>query len=89
MHHYGWHGVVQEHVVDSLGEQAWSVPLNKSLFKKSNSSMCTEPFPKQLHDLNKAPPLKHIEAETKWPPIRRRPFEIHFFEWKCKNKNFD
>ena len=25
------------------------------------------------------------EAETKWPPHRRRHFKPHFLEWKCKN----
>ena len=24
-----------------------------------------------------------IEAETKWPPFRRRQFQTHFLEWKC------
>ena len=28
-------------------------------------------------------PFKHIEAETKWPPFRRRHFQSHFREWKC------
>ena len=26
---------------------------------------------------------QHIEAETKWPPFRRRHFQMHFVEWKC------
>ena len=26
---------------------------------------------------------KHIEAETKWPPFRRRHFQTHLLEWKC------
>ena len=26
-----------------------------------------------------------IEAETKWPPFRRRPFQKHFLDWKCMN----
>ena len=25
----------------------------------------------------------NIEAETKWPPFRRRHFQTHFLEWKC------
>ena len=25
----------------------------------------------------------HIEAETKWPPFRRRHLQSHFREWKC------
>ena len=29
--------------------------------------------------------LKHIEAETKWTPFRRRHFQMHFLEWKCMN----
>ena len=29
----------------------------------------------------------HIEAETKWTPIRRRHFQMHFLEWKCANSN--
>ena len=29
--------------------------------------------------------IKHIEAETKWPPFRRRRFQRHFLEWKCMN----
>ena len=28
---------------------------------------------------------KHIEAETKWTPFRRRHFQWHFLEWKCVN----
>ena len=31
------------------------------------------------------PVLKHIEAETKWPPFSRRHFRTHFLEWKCYN----
>ena len=27
----------------------------------------------------------HIEAETKWPPFRRRHFQVHFHEWKLLN----
>ena len=27
----------------------------------------------------------HIEAETKWPPFRRRCFQMHFLEWKYLN----
>ena len=27
--------------------------------------------------------IQHIEAETKWPPFRRRYFQTHFREWKC------
>ena len=30
-------------------------------------------------------PLKHIEAETKWPPSSRRHFQMDFIEWKCIN----
>ena len=30
-----------------------------------------------------------IEAETKWPPFRRRDFQIHFHEWKCMNFDYD
>ena len=26
-----------------------------------------------------------IEAETKWPPFRRRHFQTHFLEWKFMN----
>ena len=26
--------------------------------------------------------VQHIEAETKWPPFRRRHFQTHFLEWK-------
>ena len=29
--------------------------------------------------------LKHIEAETKWPPFSRRHFKMLFLEWKCMN----
>ena len=29
----------------------------------------------------------HIEAETKWPPFRRRHFDVHFLQWK--RMNFD
>ena len=29
--------------------------------------------------------LTHIEAETKWPPFRRRHFQMHFPEWKYLN----
>ena len=29
--------------------------------------------------------IKHIEAETKWTPFRRRHFQVHFLEWKCMN----
>ena len=29
--------------------------------------------------------LEHIEAETKWTPLGRRYFQMHFLEWKCKN----
>ena len=28
--------------------------------------------------------LQHIEAETKWPPISWRQFQMHFSEWKYK-----
>ena len=33
---------------------------------------------------------KHIEAETNWPPFRRRHFQTHFLEWKLSyfNSNF-
>ena len=27
----------------------------------------------------------HIETETKWPPFRRRHFQMHFLEWKLLN----
>ena len=27
----------------------------------------------------------HMEAETKWPPFRRRHFRTHFLEKKCQN----
>ena len=29
--------------------------------------------------------VSHMEAETKWTPFRRRHFQVHFLEWKCKN----
>ena len=29
--------------------------------------------------------LQHIEAETKWPPFRRRCFQMHFLEWEFMN----
>ena len=35
-----------------------------------------------LNLMNKICP-QHIEAETKWPPFRRRHFPIHFREWNC------
>ena len=25
---------------------------------------------------------QHIEAETKWPPFRRRQFQMYLLEWK-------
>ena len=28
-----------------------------------------------------------IEAETKWPPFRRRHFQMHSLEWNCMNLN--
>ena len=28
---------------------------------------------------------EHIEPETKWPTFSRRPFQMHFLEWKCFN----
>ena len=28
---------------------------------------------------------QHIEAETKWPPFRRRCLQMHFLECKCMN----
>ena len=31
--------------------------------------------------------VKHIEAETKWTPFRRRHFQVHFLEWKCLNSD--
>ena len=30
-----------------------------------------------------------MEAETKWPPISRRYFHMHFLEWRCINFNQD
>ena len=27
----------------------------------------------------------HIEADTKWPPFRKRRFHMRFLEWKCRN----
>ena len=30
----------------------------------------------------------HIKAETRWPPFRRRHFQIHFLSWKCMNYDF-
>ena len=33
--------------------------------------------------------LKHIEAETKWTPFRRRHFQMHFLEWKYVNFDYD
>ena len=27
------------------------------------------------------PRLKHVEAETKWPPFSKRHFQMHFLEW--------
>ena len=33
--------------------------------------------------------LKHIEAETKWTPFRRRHFQMHFLEWKYVNFYYD
>ena len=28
---------------------------------------------------------QHIEAETKWPPLARQHFQVHFLEWKLTN----
>ena len=28
---------------------------------------------------------QHVEAETKWPPCRRRHFQMHFLEWNVWN----
>ena len=39
-------------------------------------------FPKDLIN-------KHIEANTKWPPFRRRHFQMHFLEWILLNYNFN
>ena len=31
----------------------------------------------------------HNEAETKWPPICRRYFQMQFLEWNCMNFDYD
>ena len=40
---------------------------------------------KQSYPVSTSPMIQHIEAETKWPPFRRRPFETHFREWNSWN----
>ena len=34
-------------------------------------------------------PTSHIEAETRWPPLCRRHFLMHYLEWKCLNFNWN
>ena len=41
------------------------------------------------HAISWLPLPKHIEAETKWTPFRRRHFQVHFREWKYLNSDYN
>ena len=60
-----------------------SIPLTTGRGKSAETCGLDDVF--SPDDLGSRPKAlcKLIEAETKWPPFRRRHFQAHFLEWKC------